>query len=143
MRFDAWVVLLSLMLAACSSKGKAVNKQNDWPVWPMAPATAAGTEAAESALSRKPMAALSGKVVLKSDPLPVGLSGVGLGLFKKEMTKWVLVAELTSEIGGNFEITRPLVPGLYELRVLDKKYKGKLPIQLSAPLSGLILEISK
>ena len=129
---------LLLALAACSSKPKPVNSIIDSPVYPVPSAYRSGDP-----LARPIREALSGQVIRKGDiPIRVSRAPLRLSVFKNG--KWETVLEFNSESDGTFRITRPLLPGQYDLRIVSNKYEGVIPVQLQKdPVENLIFEVSE
>jgi len=131
------LVLLLFFAFGCSSKNKAVNDPPSLPLLPMAPLQS--PEVVQDSIGRAPTSALQGKLILQGD-LPTPLAHIQLGLYKKQNDTWSEVTRLTSETDGSFAVTQKLTHGHYELRVLNPRYKGTLPVTLDKdPVRGLIM----
>lgn len=90
-------------------------------------------------MSRTPMAAISGTLYLNGE-LPTPLARVQLALSKKEGNAWKEIARINTETGGTFSFTRNLPAGEYEVKVVDPRFSGQLPVTLTtSPKQDLVL----
>jgi 5-hydroxyisourate hydrolase-like protein (transthyretin family) len=133
------------LLAACSSK--VVNSGDNTP-WvmnnsgnvnaPMQP-----PDQTQDIMRQASPSGIAGRVLLSGD-VPVPLSKVQMALYKNEAARWREVTRFTTETDGTFSITQKLVSGSYELRILDKRYEGTLPVSLdTSPVRNLVLEATR
>lgn len=131
-------ILVVVLSAACTSKKKPVNSLLDSPVYPI-PAVGRPVDP----LSRPIIEAVSGQVISKGD-MPIRVSRAPLRLSVLKNAKWETVIEFNSETDGSFRITRPLLPGRYELRIISNKYEGAIPLDLqNHPIKNLVFEVSE
>ena len=141
------IVFLGLVfLMACQSQPGAVNSDyraaalmptQDPSVPPDAPA------ATDEAIMQLPRSAISGTLYQK-DKISSILINTKIGLYQKQSKGWKKIDEVDSDYQGGFSVTKKLYPGDYELRVLDTKYSGKMPVTLEKkPQSRLIFEVNR
>ncbi len=87
--------------------------------------------------------AITGTIYQKSQISTI-LINTKVGLFQKSGNNWNKIDEANSDYRGNFSLMTKVVPGNYELRVMDPKYSGKMPLTLEKkPLAGLIFEVNE
>lgn len=135
-----------IFLVSCQSQPGAVN--TDYRAGAMRPTldTSLAPDAppvTQEAVMQQPRSALSGTIYQK-DRISSILMNTKIGLYQKSAAGWSKVDETNSDFKGEFSITKKLYPGEYELRVLDPKYTGKMPVILeNKPLSKLIFEVNR
>jgi 5-hydroxyisourate hydrolase-like protein (transthyretin family) len=140
-RLNVLFAVVVLSLVACSSKEKAVNEPASLPLLP-SPRTE-DLQTAQDSIGRSTTSALEGKVLLQGQ-MPTPLANTEVGLYKKIQGKWIEITKFSTETDGSFKITQKLTRGSYELRILDKKYHGGLPVNLeSTPQRDLVLFATK
>lgn len=140
------VFLAFAFLAACQSQPGPVNK--DLPSVTMRPTLDPSTPPdapppPEDTLKPNPKSAISGTLYLKSE-ISTLLSNARVGLYIKAAQQWNKIDEMSSDYQGHFSFTQKLYPGEYELRIMDPRFSGKLPLTIeNKPLKGVIFEVSK
>ncbi len=157
-----WSVCLAcaVALTGCSSKPVAVNRSLQTPYLMSSTTTPQGRESygaqpksptegttptvlpVEQMSLTTPESGISGQVLSKSD-FPRPLSRISIGLFQILHSGPKLISSFTSETNGGFRVTQPLFAGSYELRVLDPRYEGVLPLTLDrTAVNDIHFEIS-
>lgn len=149
-----FLLALLMMSLGCSSKPTAVNSEIDYlPVLEdSAVATSALAAGASSNvqvrgrrdyLKRNPSVAISGQLLLKSE-IPTPLSNTRVNLYLWANNAWKVISEMSTDIEGKFVVTQKLLPGKYQLNVMNPKYVGVLPVTLDdKPIKDLIFEVSR
>lgn len=138
---------IALILTALGCVSKVVNPDFNATGSVLLPAGAVGegtNQRIQDGMSARPTAAVEGQVQLEAD-LPTPLSGVELALYKPQAAGTSKeLSRITSETDGSFRITKKLPYGKYELRILDKRYKGSMTVDLEdRPAKGLIFLVKK
>ena len=135
-------ITISIFTFGCASKG--VNDTDAGATIPYIAAIASGKADLGGTQRPSPRAGIEGTLLLQGN-LPMPLVHVELGLFKQKADgSWEELTRSSTEPGGVFSFTRVLPAGSYEVRILDQRYSGSLPVTLTtSPETGLTLFAEK
>lgn len=141
--------LMFLSLAACSSKESPVNPDVGFPLFTPHAEGAPQDEqhfqhANEEVLHQKLSAAIAGKVLLTQN-IPVPLSHVLIGVYRQYPNGASReLARMSTETDGGFVVTQKLPKGSYTVKVLDKRFRGEILVDLDGePSTDLILQATR
>jgi hypothetical protein len=157
--FSFSILAAAVTITACSTHPGAVNNQIYLPV-PLAPVAPVGTAASttntgsssdypptlatalSSSASNPPITALSGRVFVNGQ-IPTPAAHITFALYINVNDGWKKVSDFTTNSDGTFNITQSLERGKYEMRSLDKKFVGKMPITLDRQIRDLTVILEK